>query len=60
MAYETILYDKDTQDKGIAEIEIAKQRSGPLGRIRAKFDKEFTLFKNIEGYDPSNQWNNRS
>lgn len=48
LLYRDELYNKDTDDKGIAEIDIAKHRAGSLNRIRAKFDAQFTLFGNLE------------
>jgi len=38
----------DTEKKGIAEIIIAKQRSGPVGSIDLKFWDKYTKFSNLE------------
>ena len=35
--------------KNLAEIHIAKNRSGPTGTVRTTFAKEFTLFRNYTG-----------
>ena len=34
-------------DKGLAEVIIAKQRSGPTGTIKLKFFGEYTRFDNL-------------
>jgi len=48
LLYRDELYNKDTEDNGVAEIEIAKHRAGPLARVRARFDAQYTLFGNLE------------
>ncbi len=37
----------DPEAKGKAEIDVAKQRNGPTGRIELGFQKEFTRFTNL-------------
>ncbi len=39
---------KDSEKKGIAEIIVAKQRSGPVGDISLKFWEQFTRFDNLD------------
>lgn len=46
--YRDEVYDQNTQDKGIAEIIISKQRTGPTGVARLAFSAEFTRFDNLE------------
>ena len=40
-------YNRDTEDKNIAEIIIAKQRSGPLGMVKLAWLSEYTTFANL-------------
>ena len=40
-------YNKDTEDKNIAEVIIAKQRSGPLGTVKLAWLGEHTTFANL-------------
>jgi replicative DNA helicase len=46
--YRDEVYDKNTSDKGIAEIHIAKQRSGPTGTIQLGWNEKITQFFNLE------------
>ena len=41
-------YNHDTEKKGIAEINIAKQRNGPIGTIDLVWLPEFTKFANLQ------------
>jgi replicative DNA helicase len=45
--YRDEVYNRDTEDKGIAEIIIAKQRNGPTDTIRLRFVRELTKFENL-------------
>ena len=40
-------YNKDTEDKNIGEVIIAKQRSGPLGTVKLAWLSEYTTFANL-------------
>ena len=40
-------YNKETEDKNIGEVIIAKQRSGPLGTVKLAWLSEFTTFVNL-------------
>ncbi|HYO77794.1 MAG TPA: DnaB-like helicase C-terminal domain-containing protein, partial [Thermoanaerobaculia bacterium] len=42
------VYNKDTEEKGIAEIIIAKQRNGPIGDFKLVFRNDITKFFNYE------------
>ena len=42
--YREEVYDKETLNKGVAEIILGKQRNGPTGTIRLQFEASFTRF----------------
>jgi len=45
--YRDEVYNPETQDKGVAEIIIGKQRNGPIGTVRLTFLGEYTRFENF-------------
>jgi replicative DNA helicase len=45
--YRDEVYNKDTEDKGIAELIIAKHRAGETDTIRLAWLSEYTLFANL-------------
>ena len=45
--YRDDYYNKDSPDKGLAEIIIGKQRSGPTGSCKLRFFGEYTRFDNL-------------
>ena len=45
--YRDEVYNEESQDKGIAEIIIGKQRNGPIGTTRLTFLGEYTKFENF-------------
>lgn len=47
--YREDYYKETDENKGIAELIIAKQRNGPTGTIKLAFLKEFTRFENYFG-----------
>jgi replicative DNA helicase len=49
MMYREEYYKPDTQEKGIAEVIIGKQRNGPTGTVRLAFLGEYTRFENLAG-----------
>ena len=52
--YRDEVYNDNSEDKGIAEIIISKQRNGPIGKIRLTFLGQFTRFENHTFYgEPS-------
>lgn len=49
MLYRDDYYDKDDADKqGSAEIIIAKQRNGPTGTVKLRFDAKYNRFKDAD------------
>ena len=52
--YRDEVYDPDTPDKGIAELIIAKNRAGEIGRVRLGWISELTKFANLE-YEDNNR-----
>jgi replicative DNA helicase len=45
--YRDEVYNEESPDKGTAEIIIAKQRNGPIGRIRVAFLGKYTRFEDL-------------
>jgi replicative DNA helicase len=63
--YRDELYNPDTPDAGIAELIVAKQRNGPTGTVKLRFDGKFARFQNYTerdappasaGFDPEPGW----
>ncbi|HVE44945.1 MAG TPA: replicative DNA helicase [Gammaproteobacteria bacterium] len=44
--YRDEVYNENSSEKGIAEIIIAKQRNGPIGKLRLTFMGQYTCFEN--------------
>ncbi len=45
--YRDEVYNEDSEEKGIAEIIIGKQRNGPIGTVRLAFQGRFTRFDDL-------------
>ncbi|SDP45919.1 replicative DNA helicase [Selenomonas ruminantium] len=45
--YREDYYDKDTENKNITEIIVAKHRNGPVDSVQLFFQKEFTKFRDL-------------
>jgi len=45
--YRDEVYNPKTDDRGIAEFIVAKQRNGPTKTVRARFIRELTKFENL-------------
>lgn len=50
--YRDEVYHEDSLDKGCAEIIVAKQRNGPIGRVKVAFLGQYTRFEDLayQGY----------
>jgi replicative DNA helicase len=46
--YRDDYYDKESENKNMIEIIIAKQRNGPTGTVTLAFKKEFNKFINVD------------
>lgn len=46
--YRDEYYNPDSEDKGVAEVIIAKQRSGPTGKVKLAWLSHLTKFGNLE------------
>lgn len=44
--YRDECYRKESPDKGMAEIDVAKQRNGPVGLVKLAYQGQFTRFDN--------------
>jgi replicative DNA helicase len=45
--YRDEVYNENSPDKGVAEIIVAKQRNGPIGKIRVAFLGKYTRFEDL-------------
>ena len=44
-------YEPTEENKGVANVDIAKQRNGPVGVIKLAFIKEYMRFENLAYVD---------
>jgi replicative DNA helicase len=49
--YRDEVYNQKSQDKGIAEVIVAKQRNGPIDTVRLAFLNEYTRFEDLAARD---------
>jgi replicative DNA helicase len=48
--YREEVYDANTENKGIAEISVAKHRNGPVGQVNLRFFQKTARFADLELY----------
>lgn len=53
MLYRDEYYDSNTDDRGVAEIILAKNRDGATGTTKLLFDGHLTKFKNMVRTQPA-------
>jgi replicative DNA helicase len=53
--YRDEVYNASTQQRGIAELIVAKNRTGPTGVIECRFVKEWTRFQDFTPRDTEPQ-----
>ena len=46
--YRDDYYNRDTEEPGVSEIIIGKQRNGPVGTVKLAWQAQFTKFANLE------------
>ena len=46
--YRDDYYNKDTEESGVSEIIIGKQRNGPVGTVKLAWQAQYTKFANLE------------
>ncbi len=46
--YRDDYYNQNSEEPGVAEVIVAKQRNGPTGTVKTRFLKEYTRFDNLE------------
>jgi replicative DNA helicase len=55
--YRDEVYHPESEEQGIAEVILGKQRNGPIGTVKLKFQGQFSRFDNLaisqmyEGFD---------
>ncbi|WP_019585263.1 replicative DNA helicase [Deinococcus apachensis] len=51
--YRDEYYNKETDQQGIAEIIVGKQRNGPVGTVKLAYNSEFVRFANLSRAEPA-------
>jgi replicative DNA helicase len=47
MLYRDEYYNKDSEEKGITDLDVAKHRNGPVGRVKLTFMDRYAKFGNL-------------
>jgi replicative DNA helicase len=45
--YRDEVYHKDKTGRGVAEVILGKQRNGPIGQVKLRFEGRYTRFENL-------------
>ena len=45
--YRDEYYNPETEERGITEIIVAKQKDGPVGTVKLLFEPQYTRFRNL-------------
>ncbi len=45
--YRDDYYNQDSEERSIAELIVSKQRNGPTGTAKVRFEREYTRFDNL-------------
>jgi replicative DNA helicase len=53
LLYREDYYDRNTENQGVVDLILSKQRNGPTGDVKLKFRKEFMRFENLSYRDES-------
>ena len=48
MVYRDEYYDPDSEDKGLAELIVSKNRMGQIGFVKCEFEGQYSKFKDME------------
>jgi replicative DNA helicase len=51
LLYRNEYYHQDTKIPGVADLDVAKNRNGPTGRVQLKYRSEYTRFDDMPAYD---------
>ncbi len=51
MLYRDDYYYPESPDRGIAEVDVAKHRNGPTGKVKLRWEPNYTLFQSLVSND---------
>ena len=46
--YRDEYYNPETEERGITEIIVTKQKDGPVGTVKLLFEPQYTRFRNLD------------
>ena len=59
MLFRLEVYNATPENRGVAEIIVAKHRGGATGTVKCRFNKKVTRFENLSQYEPEESWFDR-